>query len=808
MWIDKLTKSGRQAIIIGLPTAIISSLSIIGCSSPNARQSQDRVDELMSKMTIEEKLGQLNLLPGGDLTTGNSVNADLRAKIKSGQVGAVLNVRGAEKIHELQRIAVEESRLGIPLLVGLDVIHGYETVLPIPLAQGCSWDTALVRQGAIMAAEEATAAGINWVYSPMVDVAHDARWGRIAEGFGEDPFLSGEMGAAMINGYQGAYYQSKNPNGGYDIVDERWKSDRQVMACLKHYALYGAVEAGKDYNHVDMSRNRMMNQYLPPYKRCVEAGVGSVMTSFNLVDGVPATSNHWLITDILRDQWGFDGFVVTDYASISEMESHGLGDVNHESAKEADARAALSAGTDMDMCSEAYIAQADRWDNAEMADKIDKACRRVLEAKERLGLLDDPYKFCKTEREKTDLYSPEHRSVARQMATESFVLLKNEGGLLPLKKGGHIALIGPLGDTRSNIVGCWSTGDNPSKYSTLLEAMRNHAGDCATISYAQGSNIYDNEKTQTNADFGRHIARVDKKTALADAVRVAKQADVVVLAIGELAEMSGESSSRADISMPDAEKDLMKAIVETGKPVVLLNFAGRPTDLSWEDENIAAIMNVWFAGSETGDAICDVIFGDVCPSGKLVTSMPRCVGQLPLYYNHTNGSRPVPEGNTEFRKYQSNYIDVAEGPLYPFGFGLSYTQFEYSDMSAEILCANSNEWTDRDSICVRNANVDSIRVSVTISNTGSRDADEIAQLYIGASEANSARPVKELKAFRRIHIKAGQSERATFLLSGADALGWETDTELYQSDGNRGAYQIMVGGNSRDVLTQKRIVYE
>ncbi len=806
MWLNKLTRNSRKAIFIGFPTAVIASLSIVGCNSNDTARHSDRVDDLMSKMTIEEKLGQLNLLPGGDLTTGNSVSSDLRTKIGSGQVGAVLNVRGADKIHELQRIAVEESRLGIPLIVGLDVIHGYETVLPIPLAQGCSWDTALVRQGAAMAAEEATAAGINWVYSPMVDVAHDARWGRIAEGFGEDPFLSGEMGAAMTKGYQGEYCRVKKENGEYGIVDERWQSDRQVMACLKHYALYGAVEAGKDYNHVDMSRNRMLNQYMPPYKRCVEAGVGSVMTSFNLVDGVPATSNKWLITDILRDEWGFDGFVVTDYASISEMESHGLGDVNGKSAKEANALAALYAGTDMDMCSEAYIAQIGNWEQADVVAQIDKACRRVLEAKERLGLLDDPYRFCKTEREKTDLYTPEHRETARKMATESLVLLKNEGDLLPLKKSGRIALIGPLGDTRSNIVGCWSTGDKPEKYSTLLEAMREHVGDNAVVTYAQGSNIYDNEKTQTNADFGRHIARVDKSSALAEAVKTAKQADVVVLALGELAEMSGESSSRAEISMPDAERDLMEAIVKVGKPVVLLNFAGRPTDLSWEDGNIQAIMNVWFAGSETGDAICDVIFGNVCPSGKLVTTMPRCVGQLPLYYNHTNGSRPVPDGNTNFRKYQSNYIDVTEGPLYPFGFGLSYSKFAYSDMSAEIRMANSTEWTGDETISVKSGKIDSLRVSVTVSNTGSRDADEVVQLYVGASETNSARPVKELKAFRRIHVKAGQSEKVTFQMSAEDALGWETDTKLYKSECGRGVYQIMVGGNSRDVITQKRVI--
>ncbi len=782
---------------ISLLLALLLAFAITrSCNSPK-EEIPDRIDSLMSRMTFEEKLGQLNLLPGGDLSTGNAVNTNLKKKIKEGQVGAVLNVRGAKKIYELQRIAVEESRLGIPLLVGLDVIHGYETVLPIPLAQACSWDTALVRRGAEMAAEEATAAGINWTYSPMVDVAHDARWGRIAEGYGEDPFLSGEMGAAAINGYQGAY---RNEDGS--IVDQRWTSDRQLMACVKHFALYGAVEAGKDYNYVDMSESRMENMYLPPYKRCVEAGAGSVMTSFNLIDDVPATANGELIDGKLRRSWDFDGFVVTDYASISEMETHGVGN------SEKNAYNALNAGTDMDMCSEHFVKYLD----SSNEEAVDIACRRVLEAKERLGLLDDPYRFCKTEREKTDLYTSKHRKIARKMATESFVLLKNEGDVLPLKKSGHIALIGPLANTRNNIVGCWSTGDKPQKYSTLYEAMTKYLGSDAVVTYAQGSNIYDSERMQTNADFGRHITRVDKSAALAEAVNVAQKADVVVLALGELAEMSGESSSRSDISMPNAEKDLMEAIVKLGKPVVLLNFAGRPTDLSWESEHIPAIMNVWFAGSETGDAICDVLFGDVCPSGKLVTSMPRCVGQLPLYYNHTNGSRPVPNGSTNFRKYQSNYIDVAEGPLYPFGFGLSYTKLTYSNMKAEFLCGNGPDngdtdfdlnWCKKDTlyngpfkdkgICV----VDSMRVSVTVSNKGSRDADEVVQLYVGTRKTRNVHPVKQLVAFKRVHIKAGQSKRVSF------SFQMEPFSVLPYEGDDYTDYTIMIGGSSEDVLSQK-----
>lgn len=735
-----------------LPALALLALLASGCS-----QSADRVGELMSRMTLDEKIGQLNLLPGGDLTTGAVLNSPLAEKAKAGELGAVLNVKGADKIRELQRVAVEESRLGIPILFGQDVIHGNETVFPIPLAQACSWDTALVRMSAAVAASEASATGIAWTYSPMVDVCNDPRWGRVAEGAGEDPFLSGEMGAAMVRGYQG-----------------NW-SDRNVMACLKHYALYGASEAGKDYSYVDMSHVRMYNHYFPSYKRCVEAGVGSVMTSFNLVDGVPATGNKWLVDDVLRKEWNFDGFVVTDYGSINEMLIHGVG------TPESNAAQALKAGTDMDMCSEAFVKRLKvclQNGTVSMAD-IDKACRRVLEAKEKLGLFDDPYRFCQEGREAADLYTDANRAIARQMATETFVLLKNEANILPLRPQGTIALIGPLADTRNNLPGMWSTADKPEKYATLRERLVERTQGKAQILYAQGSNIYDDAKLQAEIEFGRPIERVDKDKALAEALSIARKADVVVMAIGEMAEMSGECASRTDLTLPDAQADLLRAIVATGKPVVMLNFSGRATVLTWENENVDAIMNVWFAGSETGDAICDVLFGDVSPSGKLVCSMPQCVGQLPLYYNHTMSGRPVPEGADHFYKYQSNYLDVRNDPLFPFGFGLSYTTFSYSD----VALSQSEMTADG-----------SITASVTVSNTGSRDAAEVVQLYIRDLSASIARPVRELKGFRRVNLKAGESAKVEFTIT-------RQQLEFYNSDLQKvvepGAFQVMIGPDSR-----------
>lgn len=724
------------------------------------------VSELMQRMTTEEKIGQLNLLPGGDLTTGAVMNSPLAEKVEAGQLGAILNVKGVEKIKNLQEIAVKKTRLGIPLIFGQDVIHGYQTVFPLPLAQACSWDIPLIEQAAQVAAAEATASGINWVYSPMVDVALDPRWGRVSEGAGEDPYLASEVGTAMIRGYQGNY------------------SDHNAMACVKHYALYGASESGRDYNTVDMSHVRMYNQYFPTYKACAEAGAGSFMTSFNLVDGVPATANKWLVDDVLRGEWKYDGFVVTDYGSINEMIPHGIGSPLANTAQ------ALKAGTDMDMCSEAFVKNLKTClDNGTVSmDDIDQACRRVLEAKYKLGLFDDPYRFCSTKREKTELYTDANRCVARDMAAETFVLLKNHDSLLPLKKQGTIALIGPLADTRNNLPGSWSTGDKPEKYSTLREAMTRYLDGKATVLYAQGSNIYLDEKQQKEIEFGRPIERGDQQQMMKEALDIAAKSDVVVACLGEMAEMSGECASRSDLTLPDAQMELLKQLVKTGKPVVLLNFSGRPTVMKWESENVPAIMNVWFAGSETGDAVCDVLFGDKVPTGKTVNSFPQNVGQLPLYYNHLNTGRPVPDGTDRFFKYQSNYLDVRNDALYPFGYGLSYTTYEYSDISL-----------DTESITADGT----AKASVTVTNTGKRDGDEIVQLYIRDLSASIARPVKELKGFKRIHLKSGESKTVTFDITRQQLQFYNSDLKAIVEPGD---FIVMAGPNSRDVKTARLTV--
>ncbi len=740
------------------------------CLSVHAQKKpmNEFVDDLMAKMTVEEKIGQLNLMPGTDLTTGAKTNSPLVDLVEKGMLGAVLNTKGTAKVRALQEVAVKKSRLHIPLIFGLDVIHGYETVLPLPLAQACSWNPQAIEAGARMAAEEATASGICWDYSPMVDVALDARWGRVAEGYGEDPYLSSVMGVAAIRGYQGSGEQN-----GY--------AKNELMACLKHYALYGASESGRDYNTVDMSRLRMFNQYLPPYEAAVKAGVGSVMSSFNVVDGMPATGNRWLMTDLLRDQWGFGGFLVTDYGSIGEMTSWGFGDQKQSTAQ------ALTAGTDMDMCSSAYLAQlkACLGDGTVTMAQVNQAVRRVLEAKYKLGLFEDPYRYCDAKREKKALYTAEHRQTARDIAAQTFVLLKNANNILPLKKQGSIALIGPLADTRNNLPGCWSTGDKPEKYTTIKEAMQSYLGDKATVVYAQGSNIYDDSVRQSAVDFGRPIPRGDTKQMLAEALKVAKNADVIVACLGEMAEMSGESSARTDLTMPDAEARLLKALVRTGKPVVLLNFAGRPTVLSWENDNVAAIMNVWFAGSETGDAICDVLFGDKVPTGKLVNSFPRTTGQVPIYYNHLNTGRPVEDGSKVFRKYQSNYTDVTQGPLYPFGYGLSYTTYSYSPvtLSSPTMTAGSK-----------------ITATATITNTGSRDGDEIVQFYIRDRFASIVRPVKELKGFQRIHLAKGESKTVKFDIDAATLSFYDNEGKAVLEPGD---FDIMIGANSADVQSAK-----
>jgi beta-glucosidase len=710
------------------------------------------VSRLMDKMTLQEKIGQLNLQVAGDITTGGTQDTEVRALIAEGKMGGVFNLKGTAGIRRLQDIAVKKSRLGIPLIVGMDVIHGYETIFPIPLAMSCSWNTVAVEAAARIAAREASADGINWVFSPMVDISLDPRWGRVAEGSGEDPYLGAEMAKAYVRGYQG------------DL-----STAADVMACVKHYALYGAVEAGRDYNTVDMSRLRMYNQYFPPYKAAAEAGAGSFMSSFNLVDGQHATANRWLLTDVLRHQWRFDGFVVTDYGAIGEMEVHGFGDLKHNSAL------SLKAGTDMDMCSQGFLNTLGLSVAAGTVseEEINTACRRILEAKYKLGLFADPYKYCDAKRRAKDIYTKENRDAARNLAAETFVLLKNENRLLPLKKEGTIALIGPLANNRANMAGTWCVAYTPERYATVKESMERAVAGKARILYAQGSNLTRDEALQTAAEFGKTIARGDEALLKAEALRIAREADVIVCAMGECADMSGESSSRASLEMPDVQRELLEELALLGKPVVLLHFSGRPTVLTWEQQHLQAIMNVWFGGSEAGDAICDVLFGDKSPSGKLTMTFPQSEGQIPLYYNHLPTGRPVPADATHYYKYRSNYLDVRNVPLYPFGYGLSYTTFEYGDV---VLSGRT--------------------ATVSVSNTGDYDADEIVQLYIRDPEASISRPVKELKGFRRIHLKKGETKAVSFDITD-DMLKFYNAAldEVLEP----GAFSIMIGPDSREL---------
>lgn len=717
------------------------------------------VSDLMSRMTLQEKIGQLNLQVAGDITTGQAQDTQVAGLVKEGKMGGVFNLKGVEKIKALQKIAVEQSRLGIPLLVGMDVIHGYETIFPIPFALSCSWDLAAIEEAARIAAKEASADGINWVYSPMVDICVDARWGRISEGNGEDPYLGAQIAGAMIRGYQGDYSSREN-----------------VMACMKHFALYGAVESGRDYNTVDMSRLRMYNQYFPPYKAAIEAGAGSVMSSFNIVDGVPATANKWLLDDVLRKQWQFDGFVATDYGSIGEMMPHGVGgDLKRASAL------ALNAGTDMDMCSMGFLGTLEQSvkDGTVSEEAINTACRRVLEAKYKLGLFADPYKYCDTKRPKKDIFTADNRAAARRIAAETFVLLKNQDNLLPLKREGKIALIGPLADTRANMAGTWCVAYTPDKYSTLKEGFERALKGKAELLYAQGCNLMADAERQRAAEFGKTINRGDDAALKAEALAVAAKADVIICAMGESAEMSGECASRSDLRLPDVQRELLAELVKLGKPVVMLNFSGRPTVLTWEQDNVDAILNVWFGGSEAADAICDVVFGDVAPSGRLTMTFPRTTGQLPMYYNHLNTGRPVPEGTKEFRKYASNWLDVVNDPLYPFGYGLSYTTFSYGKPSV----TGSGR---------------SFKATVAVTNTGSKDACEVVQLYMHDPVASIARPVKELKGFRRIMLKAGETKEVTFDIT-------EKDLSYYDAEGRQvfepGKFDIMLGHDSRSLQT-------
>ncbi|URC11099.1 beta-glucosidase BglX [Flavobacterium sp. B183] len=719
------------------------------------------VAELLSKMTLDEKLGQLNLPTSGDITTGQANSSDVAKKIAEGKVGGLFNIKSVQKIREVQRIAVEKSRLKIPLIFGMDVIHGYETTFPIPLGLSCTWDMDLIERSARIAAQEASADGINWTFSPMVDVSRDPRWGRVSEGSGEDPYLGSQIAKAMVNGYQQNDLSKNN----------------SIMACVKHFALYGAPEAGRDYNTVDMSHIRMFNDYFPPYKAAVDAGVGSVMASFNEIDGIPATGNKWLMTDVLRKQWGFKGFVVTDFTGIPEMIEHGMGDLQAVSAL------SLNAGVEMDMVGEGFLGTLKKsLDEKKVTiETIDNAVKLILEAKYDLGLFSDPYKYCDANRAKTEIFTANSRKEARSTAAQSLVLLKNQNQLLPLKKSGTIALIGPLADAKENMPGTWSVATRMENAISLLAGIKEVAGASTKVLYAKGSNLDYDEEFETKATmFGKTLHRDgrSKEELLAEALKVANQSDVIVAALGESAEMSGESSSRTNLEIPQAQKDLLNALLKTGKPVVLVLFDGRPLVIKEENETVPAILNVWFAGTEAGYAIADVLFGDVNPSGKLTSTFPRSVGQLPIYYAHKNTGRPLVNTEGKFEKFRSNYIDERNEPLFPFGFGLSYTTFEYSNLKISSDKMNSGE---------------KLKVTVDVANTGNYDGKETVQLYIRDVVGSVTRPVRELKNFQKITLKKGEKQTVTFEITVEDLKFYNSALQFVAEPGQ---FDVFVGGNS------------
>ncbi|MDM1048003.1 beta-glucosidase BglX [Sphingobacterium hotanense] len=745
----------------GILSCSLIAFSFLVNAQDNNKMNQF-IDGLLSKMTIEEKIGQLNLVTGGEATTGSVVSTDVEGKIKAGNIGGIFSMSSPAKIRKAQELAVKESRLGIPIIFGMDVIHGYKTAFPIPLGLAATWDMPLIRQTARISAVEATADGINWTFSPMVDISRDPRWGRISEGSGEDTYLTSRIAKEMVLGYQGDDVSKNNT----------------LLACVKHFALYGAGEAGRDYHSTDMSLHRMYNEYLPPYKAALEAGAMSVMTSFNDINGLPATANRWLLTDLLRNEWGFKGLVVTDYTAVNELIDHGLGDLQQVSAL------SLQAGVDMDMVGEGFLTTLKKSLEEKRVTEVDinRAVRYVLEAKYRLGLFEDPYRYCDEQRAKKEISKKEHLVFAREAAAKSFVLLKNDQ-ILPLKKTGTVAVIGPLANTGANMPGTWSVSADHANTQSLVEGMREALGSKIKITTHLGSNLTDDKALQERATmFGRTIPRDerDPELIIAEALKTAESADVIVAALGESSEMSGESSSRTDLNIPASQRRLLEALLNTGKPVVLVLFTGRPLTLTWEHEHVPAILNVWFGGTEAGKAIADVLFGDINPSGKLPATFPQNVGQIPLYYSHKNTGRPLAEG-AWFQKFRSNYLDVSNEPLYPFGYGLSYSTFEYGDIILDKKAIKRNE---------------TLKVSIDLKNTGNYDGEEVVQLYIRDMVGSITRPVKELKNFQKVFLKKGESKRIDFTISEEDLKFYDLQLKHIAEPG---AFKVFIGGNSRDV---------
>ncbi|TSA20883.1 glycosyl hydrolase [bacterium] len=711
-------------------------LFILPFSSASAQSSIDRrVDSLLALMTVDEKVGQLVQYSGR--------SGQHETLLRQGRIGSFLNVLGANSTREVQRIAVEESRLKIPLLFGFDVIHGYRTTFPIPLATACSWDLALIEKAERIAATEATAAGIHWTFSPMVDIARDPRWGRIAEGAGEDPYLGSAVAAARVRGFQGPSLSSPT----------------SLLACAKHFAAYGGAEGGRDYNTVDISERTLREIYLPPFKAAVDAGVGSLMCSFNEIAGMPSSANRMLLTDILRGEWKFDGFVVSDWNSIGELLQHGVA----ADLKEA-AVLGLKAGVDMDMEADAYhshLAAALREDRI-TGSELDEAVRRVLRAKFQIGLFENPYRNCDGGRERRDMLTPEHREAARKTAQRSIVLLKNQNNLLPLKKDlKSLAVIGPLADDKESPLGPWHAQGKPEDVIPVLEGIKAKLGFGTRLLFARGCEI---EKPSM--------------TGFTEALDVARQADVVVVVVGESGQMSGEAESRSNIGLPGSQEDLVRAVQGTGKPVVVVLMNGRPLALQWIAENVPSIVETWFLGVETGNAIADVLFGDYNPSGKLTTSFPRATGQIPIYYNHKNTGRPA----VDTVKWTSKYLDLNNSPLFPFGYGLSYTTFSYSQLALSATTLKPSE---------------SLLVSVTVKNAGDRAGEEVVQLYVRDEVASVTRPVRELKGFQKISLAPGESKRVQFILTPENLKFYDRDMKWTVKPGR---FSLYVGPNSAEGL--------
>jgi beta-glucosidase len=750
----------KYRLITVLMGAMISSCLY---GQPSDAKMNAFINELMSRMTLGEKIGQLNLLSVGFDVTGPLLSTDADSQVRQGLVGGVFNTYTPAAVRKLQALAVQQSRLGIPLLFGYDVIHGYKTIFPIPLGLACTWNLDSIEQSARIAATEASADGLNWTFSPMVDIARDPRWGRIAEGAGEDPYLGAKIARAMVRGYQG---------------DDLSRSN-SLMACVKHFALYGAAEAGRDYNTVDMSRRQMYEYYLPPYRAAVAAGAGSVMSSFNEVDSVPATANRWLLTDVLRTQWGFQGFVATDYTAITEMSAHGMGDLRK------DAELALKAGVDMDMVSECFLKYlpelAAHGDITEAM--ISQACRRILEAKYKLGLFADPYRGCTEQRARAEILTPENRWAARKFAEQSFVLLKNDAQILPLKKSGTIALIGPLADDQQDLLGAWHAAGDWRTVVSVRTGISNVAGASVTVLHAKGANLVDEPAQRKLLQaFGADIPLNPRPPAemVAQAVAIAKQADVVVAVLGESSGMSGEAASRSDIGLPECQEELLRALVATGKPVVLVLMNGRPLTLSWEAEHCSAILETWFGGIETGDAVADVLFGDYNPSGRLTTTFPRSVGQIPIYYNHKNTGRPY-KGDPD-AKYVSRYLDIPNDPLYAFGYGLSYTTFAYSEVKLSKRALVGQE---------------TLMASVTVTNTGDRAGEETVQFYLSQPVASVTRSVEDLRGVQKVQLQPGESKEVTFRVTSEDLKFFNGKLEY---DWEPGEFVVRIGGNSSSGL--------